>query len=567
MPNYLVVVESPAKAKTIKRFLGRKYKVKASMGHLIDLPKSHLGIDIEKDFQPKYITIRGKGNILKELKKESKKASSVYLAADPDREGEAICWHLKNVLQNTNNQFYRVQFNEITKNAIKNAFNNPGEIDINRVEAQQARRILDRLVGYLISPLLWRKVKKGLSAGRVQSVAVRLVCDREKEIEAFTPEEYWSIEAMLTVDREDNSFPAKFYGKKEKKINISSRAEAEKILQELNNQTFVVKNIKVRERKRNPPPPFTTSSMQQEAVKKLGFTTKKVMAVAQQLYEGINVPEEKGTIGMITYIRTDSTRISSEAQGAAKEYIVSKFGANYYPKQPRKYTSDKKSQDAHEAIRPTSPWRDPEKVKSYLNEDQFKLYVLIWERFIASQMSAAVLEQKTVDIACGDYYFKVTGSTMLFPGFMSVSKPSQEKTKDEIVLPKMKENQELKLLAIEPSQHFTQPPPRYTEATLVKTLEKKGIGRPSTYAPIIDTILSRGYVRKIDKALHPTELGFLVVDLLKDYFPEIIDISFTAQMEEKLDLIEEGNLDRHQDLKDFYSPFRQRLEIAEKEIE
>ncbi|HAA34026.1 MAG TPA: type I DNA topoisomerase, partial [Firmicutes bacterium] len=487
---YLVIVESPAKARTIGKYLGRQYKVKASIGHLVDLPKSRLGIDLENGFEPKYITIRGKGKILKELKEAGKKATQVFLATDPDREGEAISWHLCKSLGINENMPCRVEFHEITKEAIKKAFSRPRPLDMNRVEAQQARRILDRIVGYTISPLLWEKVRRGLSAGRVQSVAVRLICDREKEIEAFVPEEYWTIEGQFKEPKEGNIFPAKFYGKAGTKFNLTSEKEVNKVLQQLNGKNYKILEVQCQERRRNPSPPFTTSTLQQEAYRKLGFSTKKTMITAQQLYEGIEVGKKGEPVGLITYMRTDATFISPLAREEAAKYIGSVFGEAYLPEKPRVFTSRKGAQEAHEAIRPTSVTREPDEIKAFLTRDQYKLYKLIWSRFLASQMEAALIEQVKVEIGAGEYIFKAIGSNIKFPGFMIlyIEDDDEEKEKENR-LPDLTKDEKLELLSLTPSQHFTQPPPRFTEASLVKIMENKGIGRPSTYSPIIETIL------------------------------------------------------------------------------
>ena len=564
---YLVIVESPAKAKTISKFLGRQFKVKASIGHLVDLPKSHLGIDLENGFTPKYITIRGKGKILKELKEASKKASRVFLATDPDREGEAISWHLCNSLGVDVNIPCRVEFHEITKTAVKTAFSNPRPLDMNRVEAQQARRILDRIVGYMISPLLWEKIKKGLSAGRVQSVAVRLICDREKEIEAFVPEEYWTIEGKFQVPAEEKVFTAKFYGKNGKKIKLSNKEQVDEILKELKSKNYEILRVRFQEKKRNPSPPFTTSTLQQEAYRKLGFSTKKTMITAQQLYEGIEVGHNEPE-GLITYMRTDATFISPVAREEAKNYISCFFGEEYLPEKPRVYAPRKGAQQAHEAIRPTSVFREPEGIRTFLSKDQYRLYKLIWERFIASQMKEALIEMVQVDIGADGYLFKASGSNIKFPGFMTVYIESEDEEKEkENSLPSLVDGQKLNLLSLNPRQHFTQPPARFTEASLVKTMENKGIGRPSTYSPTIETILSRGYVVKQDNVLKPTELGFIVVDYLKSFFPEIIDVDFTAQLEDQLDKVESGETTRIKVLNDFFTPFLDRLNVAKEKME
>ncbi len=562
----LVIVESPAKAKTIGKFLGRKYKIKASVGHVIDLPKSKLGVDIENNFDPQYITIRGKGPVLAELKKEAKKAEEIYLATDPDREGEAISWHLSNALGLNNNENNRIEFNEITKNAIQKAIKNPRKIDMDLVDAQQARRVLDRLVGYKISPLLWRKVRKGLSAGRVQSVTTKLICDREKEIDAFEPEEYWSITALLNKDSiefESQLFAA-ISDNKEKKITIKNEDETNKILKELKNSDFIVKEVKKGNKRRNPYPPYTTSSLQQDASKKIGFSTKKTMSIAQQLYEGIDIQGE-GTQGLITYIRTDSVRISDEALKNTTNYILDKFGKDYCV-QGRQFKKKKKDdiQDAHEAIRPTSVYRDPEKIKDSLTKDQYKLYKLIWNRFVASQMTPAVYDTLSVKIRANNYIFKSNGSKIKFDGFLKVYTISNN-SKD-INIPDLEEGEKVDVNKINPNQHFTQPPPRYSEASLVKILEELGIGRPSTYSPTISTILARGYVILENKYFMPTELGILVTEILEQYFQNIVNEEFTADMEQKLDKIEEGKITWKSVIKDFYKDFEKVLEVAEKEI-
>ncbi|NLY42666.1 MAG: type I DNA topoisomerase [Clostridiaceae bacterium] len=567
MPNYLVIVESPAKAKTIKKYLGKNYKVLASMGHLRDLPKSQMGVDIENNFEPKYITIRGKGELLSQLKKEAKNSDKVFLATDPDREGEAISWHLATVLNIDKNQKCRIVFNEITKPAIKNAIKSPRPIDQDLVNAQQARRILDRIVGYKLSPLLWRKVRKGLSAGRVQSVATRLICDREEEIESFVPQEYWSILAHLVDEKSGSSFEAKFYGMKKEKIELKSEEDVKSILSSLKDAQYVVTQIKKGQRSKAPAPPFITSTLQQEASRKLGFTSQRTMMAAQQLYEGVDI-KGLGTVGLITYMRTDSTRISTEAQDAAREYIRRKYGSEYVPEEPRQYKSKKGAQDAHEAIRPTDISLEPMQVKDSLKPDQYKLYKLIWERFIASQMSSAVFDTLSVDIEANDYLFKASGSNVRFPGFMLLyveGKDDADEEKEDRI-PELVENQQLKLKKLEPKQHFTQPPPRYTEATLIKALEEKGIGRPSTYAPIITTIISRGYVEREKKQLKPTELGRIITDIMKEYFKDIVDVEFTANMEQQLDEVEEGNKEWVEVLRDFYEPFENTLKQAEAKI-
>ncbi|HHX77314.1 MAG TPA: type I DNA topoisomerase [Firmicutes bacterium] len=567
MTKKLVIVESPTKAKTIKRYLGKNYVVKASVGHVIDLPKSQFGIDIENNFQPKYITIRGKGKILNELKTASKTASEVFLAADPDREGEAICWHLARVLGIPERKHCRVEFNEITKDAVKKAFQKPRPININKVDAQQARRILDRLVGYKISPLLWKKIKKGLSAGRVQSVALRLITEREQEIEQFKPVEYWSISLFLTPGLKKNMFEARFLGPEGEKRDLKTRQEVDKILEELQGRDFRVLSIAKKEKNRHPAPPFTTSSLQQEAARKLGFSSNKTMRIAQQLYEGIPLEKNKPE-GLITYIRTDAVRVSEVALREVRELVKKNYGADYLSPSVRYFKGKKNAQEAHEAIRPTTVNNLPDKIKQYLTKDQYRLYKIIWERFVASQMAAAVLDTVKVDIKGGDYIFRATGATTRFLGFMSLYVEGEDilADKEEGPLPPLEEGQALKLIKIEPRQHFTQPPPRFTEAMLVKTLEEKGIGRPSTYAPIISTIQQRGYVTKEGKVFKPTELGFVVVDILKNYFKEIIDVNFTAQMEEKLDQVEEGDYPWLAVVKEFYGPFKDSLQRAETSI-
>ncbi|QIB26207.1 type I DNA topoisomerase [Caloranaerobacter azorensis] len=566
MAKFLVIVESPAKAKTIGKFLGSNYKVKASVGHVRDLPKSKLGIKIEENFEPEYITIRGKGPVINEIKKEAKKADKIYLATDPDREGEAISWHLSHILGLSKDDKVRIEFNEITKNAIKNAIKKPKQINQNLVDAQQARRILDRLVGYKISPLLWRKVKRGLSAGRVQSVATKLICDREKEIENFKPTEYWTLDAFL--EKNNQVFKANFYGVKdegkERKLELKSKDDVEAIVKEVKMSTFTVEEIKKGNRKRNPSPPFTTSTLQQEASKRLGFSTKKTMMIAQQLYEGIDIKGE-GTVGLITYIRTDSVRISDEALKKAKDFIVEIYGEKYTTG-IRKFKSKRKNdiQDAHEAIRPTLIDRTPEKIKGSLSVDQYKLYKLIWERFIASQMSPALYETLSVKISAGKYIFKASGSKIVFDGYLKIFK--DDKQEKEIEIPNLNEGESVNIKDIQPEQHFTQPPARYTESTLVKTLEELGIGRPSTYAPTISTILSRGYVVLENKYFKPTDLGILVTELLLEYFTDIINEEFTADMESKLDKIEEGVLNWRDVINEFYQEFKVSLEKAENEI-
>lgn len=566
MSNNLVIVESPAKANTIGKFLGRDYKIVASVGHVRDLPKSQIGVDVDHNFEPKYITIRGKGDIISKLKKEAKSADRVFLATDPDREGEAISWHLANLLNIKESDKCRVTFNEITKNAVKNAIKLPRKIDMNLVDAQQARRVLDRIVGYKISPLLWRKVRKGLSAGRVQSVATRLICDREEEIEKFEPEEYWTITAKLAKKKAGASFEAKFYGTADEKVELKNEAQVRDILKKLEGSKFTVNKVKNSEKKKTPAPPFTTSTLQQEASRKLGFPTKKTMMVAQQLYEGIEV-KGHGAVGLVTYIRTDSTRISSEAQQDTKNFISEKYGQKYLPEEFRVYKNKSASQDAHEAIRPTYVDMDPESVKDSLTNEQFKLYRLIWSRFVASQMASAVYDTVAADIMAGSLLFKANGSKIKFAGFIAVyTEGRDEESEDEVSIPELKENEQLDLKKLEDKQHFTQPPLRFTEATLVKILEEKGIGRPSTYAPIITTILARGYVEREKKFLLPTELGRIINDLMKNNFSDIVDVQFTAQMEKKLDDVEEGSKKWEEVMKEFYDPFAETLKAAEDKI-
>lgn len=564
--DYLVIVESPAKAKTIGKYLGSKYTVKASMGHIRDLPKSQMGVEVENHFEPRYITIRGKGPILKELKDASRKVKKIYLAADPDREGEAIAWHLAHYLDVDQSEACRVVFNEITKQAVKDAFKTPRPINMDLVNAQQARRILDRLVGYKISPLLWKKVKKGLSAGRVQSVTVKLINDRENEIRDFKPEEYWSITARLT--QQATPLEAKYYGYGKEKRELTSEAEVDAVLAGLKGQPFVVSDVREKERLRNPSAPFITSTLQQEAARKLNFRAAKTMSVAQQLYEGIDLGKE-GTVGLITYMRTDSTRISPVAQEEAKEYITGKYGEKYVPETPRVYTKKAaNTQDGHEAVRPSSVLREPDAIKSFLSRDQYRLYKLVWERFLASQMASALLDTVTVDIASGEHMFRATGSQVKFPGFMKLYIEGNDDgtTEEERLLPPLHAGDKLGVEEIEPKQHFTQPPPRYTEARLVRALEEMGIGRPSTYAPTLETVQKRGYVALEEKKFIPTELGELVIALMEEFFPEILDVEFTAHMEEDLDHVGDGGQDWVQVLESFYESFSKRLAYAEEEM-
>ncbi|MBY6275443.1 MAG: type I DNA topoisomerase [Symbiobacterium thermophilum] len=598
LPKSLIIVESPAKAKTIEKFLGRKYAVKASMGHVRDLPKSQLGVSVENDFEPKYITIRGKGDILKELRESARKADRVYLATDPDREGEAISWHLAQVLKLPLDEPLRIEFHEITKDAIQRAIKQPRPIDLNRVEAQQARRVLDRLVGYKLSPLLWRKVRRGLSAGRVQSVAVRLIVDREREIQAFQPEEYWTLDARLSTAFAQ-SFSARYWGMGEQKADLKTQDQVRAVVHQVAGDrlpagnaavsgegtpgdpftevldlageglVLQVRSVKRREKKRNPAYPFTTSSLQQEASRKLGFSVRRTMAVAQQLYEGLPLGEE-GHTGLVTYIRTDSTRIADEAARAAAEFIERQYGKDYVPERRREPDRRAGEQGAHEAIRPTDVTRTPESVKPYLTPDQYRLYRLIWERFLASQMAPAVLDTVTVELVAGEHVFRASGQSIRFPGFMKVYIEGEDddgqREEGDDLLPELAEGQQVTLQTLEARQHFTQPPPRYSEAMLVKALEERGIGRPSTYAPIIGTIQTRGYVEKRDKRFYPTELGVLVTDILKEYFPDIIDVEFTAHLEGKLDEVEEGRVNWRELIRRFYGPFEETLKQAEEKV-
>ncbi|KAB2335409.1 type I DNA topoisomerase [Bacillus mesophilum] len=566
MSEFLVIVESPAKAKTIERYLGKKYKVKASMGHIRDLPKSQMGVDVENNFEPKYITIRGKGPVLKELKTAAKKAKKIYLAADPDREGEAIAWHLAHSLDIDIASDCRVVFNEITKDAIKESFKHPRAINMDLVDAQQARRMLDRLVGYNISPLLWKKVKKGLSAGRVQSVAVRLIIDREKEIKDFIPEEYWSIDGEFLKGK--TAFEASFYGVDGKKVELGSEASVKDVLKKMKGNSFTVTSVTKKERKRNAAVPFTTSSLQQEAARKLNFRAKKTMMLAQQLYEGIDLGKE-GTVGLITYMRTDSTRISEIAQTEAANYIEQTFGKEYLSLDKKKEKKNANTQDAHEAIRPTSTLKEPSSMKDFLSRDQLRLYRLIWERFVASQMAPAIMDTMSVDLNNGPVIFRATGSKVKFQGFMKVYVEGSDDQSEEKnnMLPNLQEGDEVLKKEIEPKQHFTQPPPRYTEARLVRTMEELGIGRPSTFAPTLDTIQKRGYVSLDNKRFIPTELGEIVLELILEFFPDILDVEFTAKMEQDLDYIEEGKVNWVKIIDDFYGDFEKHLEVAEKEMQ
>ena len=567
MARYLVIVESPAKVKTIKKFLGSNYVVTASQGHVRDLPKSQLGIDVENDFEPKYITIRGKGDILANLRKEVKKADKIYLATDPDREGEAISWHLYVALKLEGKKVYRISFNEITKNAVKASIKDAREINMNLVDAQQARRALDRMVGYKISPLLWAKVKRGLSAGRVQSVALRIIADREEEIDAFIPEEYWTLDATIHVEGEKKPLVASFYGKDKKKMTIHSKEEMDQIVREIEHEKFFVDEVKVSERLKKAPLPFTTSTLQQEASKVLNFATQKTMRIAQQLYEGVDI-KGSGTIGIITYLRTDSTRISDEADAAAREYIREVYGENFVAEGEKKKASEKKIQDAHEAIRPTDLSRTPASVKESLTRDQFRLYQLIWKRFAASRMQPAKFESTSVKIGAGAYQFSVSTSKVVFEGFrIAYVESDEEKMASNLLVKGLDQDSVLTKGALEEKQHFTQPPAHYTEAALVKTLEELGIGRPSTYAPTISTIIARRYVSKENKNLYLTELGEVVNNMMKQSFPSIVDVNFTANMEGLLDMVEEGKVEWKSVIRNFYPDLDEAVKVAEKELE
>ena len=566
MHKYLVIVESPAKVKTIKKFLGTNYEVMASQGHIRDLPKSQMGVDVEHDFEPKYITIRGKGDILAALKKEAKKADKIYLATDPDREGEAISWHLAKALKLEDKDIYRITFNEITKNAVKASLKEPREINMNLVDAQQSRRILDRIVGYEISPVLWAKVKRGLSAGRVQSVALRIICDREDEINSFIPEEYWTLEAKLNVSGEKKPVIARFYGDESGKIDIKNEAQMNKILSDLKKSSYKVESVKQGEKIKKVPLPFTTSTLQQEAAKQLNFSTQKTMRLAQQLYEGVDIAG-KGTIGIITYLRTDSTRVADEAVTMAADYIKDNYGEKYLSTAKTGGKDAKKIQDAHEAIRPTDIALSPVVVKESLSRDQFRLYQLIWKRFTASQMSGAVYETTSVKIAAGKYRFNVSASKIVFDGFMSIYKDEDEEKDGNTLVKSINTDSVLSLDNLESSQHFTQPPAHFTEASLVKQLEELGIGRPSTYAPTITTIIARHYIAKENKNLYVTELGEAVNDIMKKAFPTIVDVNFTANMEALLDGVAEGEVKWKEVIRNFYPDLEEAVKAAEKELE
>jgi DNA topoisomerase I, bacterial len=563
MGQKLVIVESPAKAKTIGKYLGKNYIVEASMGHVRDLPKSRLGVDIEQNYTPKYITIRGKGELIDKLRKAAKKADKIYLATDPDREGEAISWHLANILKISEDDTCRIVFNEVTKNAVKASIKEARKIDLDLVDAQQARRILDRLVGYEISPILWKNVKWGLSAGRVQSAALKLICDREKEIKEFIPKEYWSIDC--TLKKEKKKFPVRLSAYKGKKIEVENEETSNKIIKDLEKGNFIVNAIKKGKKSRNPLPPFTTSTLQQDANKKLNFMTKRTMSIAQVLYEGVEV-KGHGTVGLITYMRTDSVRISEEAQVRAKEFIQDTYGEKYVPNTSRVYKGKKNIQDAHEAIRPTYVEITPAVAKENLTSEQYKLYSLIWNRFVASQMASCELNTNSIDILNGDYKFKASGSVISFDGFMKLYEYSNEEDENSVILPELEENEELQTDSLKGTQHFTQPLPRYTEASFVKLLEEKGIGRPSTYVPTISTILGRNYVVREKKNLVPTELGEIVNNIMGEYFKQIVDVDFTADMEKKLDDVEEGHEEWTKIVEEFFSPLKVAIEKAEKEI-
>ncbi len=570
MGKSLVVVESPAKARTIANYLKGDWIIKASVGHVKDLPENKLGVDIDNGFIPEYQIIKGKAKVLKEIKKAAEQTDAVYLATDPDREGEAIAWHIAEELKKPSQKIHRVLFNEITPRGVQEAMRHPERLNRDKYEAQQARRILDRLVGYMISPLLWEKVRRGLSAGRVQSVAVRLICDREKEIKSFEPQEYWTIHAQLAGSTPP-PFTANLIRINSKKADIKNEQEAQSILQDLAGCTFSVIEVERKERRKNPPPPFITSQLQQEAWRQLRFPAKKTMSLAQRLYEGVDLGQE-GPVGLITYMRTDSVHIAPEALQEVRKFIRQKFGAEFLPENPHIYKSRKTAQEAHEAIRPTSVSRDPESVKPFLEKDLFALYELIWKRFVACQMNPAIFDQTTVDIQAGKYLFRATGSLLIFPGFMTLYIEAEDENNGqeeqlEEKLPPLAVGDVLQLMELKPEQHFTQPPPRYTEATLIKELEEKGIGRPSTYATILDNIQERKYVTKIKGRLHPTELGCLVSELLVENFPDILDVQFTAQMEEELDKVEEGQLSWVQALEDFYEPFQKNLENAREKMQ
>ncbi len=565
MAKYLVIVESPAKVKTIKKFLGANYEVEASNGHVRDFPKSQFGIDVDNDFEPKYITIRGKGELLAKLRKAAKKADKIYLATDPDREGEAISWHLSQALKEDPKKMHRITFNEITKTAVKDSLKHPRELNLNLVDAQQARRMLDRMVGYTISPLLWVKVKRGLSAGRVQSVALRIICDREDEINSFIPEEYWSLDGDFTVNGEKKPLEARFYGT-DKRMEIHNKQEMDQVLKALEGQEYEISEVKKGERTKNAPLPFTTSTLQQEAAKTLNFSTQKTMRLAQQLYEGVDI-KGNGTVGVITYLRTDSTRISEEADSAARAYIGDNYGEQYVSHFEKAVKKGQKIQDAHEAIRPTDISRTPQMIKDSLSRDQFRLYQLIWRRFAASRMAAAKYETTSVKIRAGEYTFTVAASKVAFDGFMCVYTQEDDEKKGNVLSQSLEKGMKLSLKELKPQQHFTQPPAHYTEASLVKTMEELGIGRPSTYAPTITTIISRRYVSKEQKNLYVTELGEVVNNIMKQAFPSIVDVNFTATMEGLLDCVEAGTVQWKTVVRNFYPDLKADVDAAQKELE
>lgn len=566
MAKNLVIVESPAKVKTIKKFLGSGYEVTASQGHVRDLPKSSMGIDIDKDFEPKYITIRGKGEILSALRKEVKKADNIYLATDPDREGEAISWHLYAALSLENKKCYRITFNEITKNAVKESLKHPREIDMNLVDAQQARRVIDRIVGYSISPVMWAKVKRGLSAGRVQSAALHMVCDRESEIDAFIPEEYWTLDAILNIKGEKKPLTAKYYGVGNDKAKLVSKADADKVMEEVKNEKFVVTDVNTGTRQKKPPLPFTTSTLQQEAGKILNFSTSKTMSVAQQLYEGVEIKGE-GTVGIITYLRTDSTRVSDEAQAQAEKYLAENFAPEYSAGKTESRDTGKRIQDAHEAIRPTLLARNPESIKGQLSRDQYKLYRLIWQRFLASCMTPAVYETLSIKIAAGKHIFTVSSSRLTFDGYRKVYIQSDDTEDEKSLDSSVSEKSVLKLSELDPKQHFTQPPAHYTESSLVRALEEQGIGRPSTYAPTITTLIKRRYITKEQKNLYVTDIGYAVDDLMGQAFPSIVDAKFTANIESLLDGVEEGDVKWKTIIRNFYPDLKESVDKANEELE
>ena len=565
MAKYLVIVESPAKVKTIKKFLGANYEVEASNGHVRDFPKSQFGIDVDNDFEPKYITIRGKGELLAKLRKAAKKADKIYLATDPDREGEAISWHLSQALKEDPKKMHRITFNEITKTAVKDSLKHPRELNLNLVDAQQARRMLDRMVGYTISPLLWVKVKRGLSAGRVQSVALRIICDREDEINSFIPEEYWSLDGNFIVNGEKKPLEARFYGT-DKRMEIHNKQEMDQVLKALEGQEYEISEVKKGERTKNAPLPFTTSTLQQEAAKTLNFSTQKTMRLAQQLYEGVDI-KGSGTVGVITYLRTDSTRISEEADSAARAYIGDNYGEQYVSHFEKAVKKGQKIQDAHEAIRPTDISRTPQMIKDSLSRDQFRLYQLIWKRFAASRMAAAKYETTSVKIRAGEYTFTVAASKVAFDGFMCVYTQEDDEKKGNVLSQSLEKGMKLSLKELKPQQHFTQPPAHYTEASLVKTMEELGIGRPSTYAPTITTIISRRYVSKEQKNLYVTELGEVVNNIMKQAFPSIVDVNFTATMEGLLDCVEAGTVQWKTVVRNFYPDLKADVDAAQKELE